>query len=183
MELEFGRTRLFLGFKFGAALACSHFRNVQSLRPSSALIRFLNFAVVLYVICSDSQPCHDFSISRWGSSSKQDGCVSNEMLILQKERIIERNIGIEVIDQVMGNPNAKQLDENSINLGGNNEGNELLINECCNDKDEEEEEEEKEFGLFDEQGLLYFDDLLRLVLRSNRLCELGEFWSARFQSA
>ncbi|KAK9103265.1 hypothetical protein Sjap_020519 [Stephania japonica] len=32
-----------------------------------------------------------------GSSSKQDGCVSNEMLIdgLQKERIIERNIGIE----------------------------------------------------------------------------------------
>ncbi|KAK9110867.1 hypothetical protein Sjap_018927 [Stephania japonica] len=38
-------------------------------------------------------------------------------------------------------------------------------------------------GLFDEQGLLYFDDLLRLVLRSNRFCELGEFWSARFQSA
>ncbi|KAK9103607.1 hypothetical protein Sjap_020861 [Stephania japonica] len=33
-----------------------------------------------------------------GSSSKQDGCVSNERLIdgLQKQRIIERNIGTEV---------------------------------------------------------------------------------------
>ncbi|KAK9110866.1 hypothetical protein Sjap_018926 [Stephania japonica] len=31
MELEFGRTRLFLGFKFGAALTCSHVRYVQSL--------------------------------------------------------------------------------------------------------------------------------------------------------
>ncbi|KAK9146542.1 hypothetical protein Sjap_006445 [Stephania japonica] len=229
MELKFGRTRLFLGLKFGAALTCSHVRYLQSLRPSSAPIRFLNFAVALYIICPDSQPCHDFSISRMqkiaayplfslpiplnfrseekrfrcqislqlrneeekrfevkkregegcegdfvlvevknregehsticffvdvgsqsrvqGSSSKQDGCVSNERLIdgLQKQRIIERNIGTEVSDQVMGNPNAKRLDENSINLGGNNAGNDLLINEYCNDMDEEEEEEEEVF--------------------------------------
>ncbi|KAK9146541.1 hypothetical protein Sjap_006444 [Stephania japonica] len=51
MELKFGRTRLFLGLKFGAALTCSHVRYLQSLRPSSAPIRFLNFAVALYIIC------------------------------------------------------------------------------------------------------------------------------------
>ncbi|KAK9109564.1 hypothetical protein Sjap_017624 [Stephania japonica] len=39
-----------------------------------------------------------------GSSSKQDGCVSNEMLIdgLQKERIIERNIGTESLIVLRG---------------------------------------------------------------------------------
>ncbi|KAK9144850.1 hypothetical protein Sjap_004753 [Stephania japonica] len=40
MELKFGRTRLFLGLKFGAALTCSHVRYLQSLRPSSARFDF-----------------------------------------------------------------------------------------------------------------------------------------------
>ncbi|KAK9116492.1 hypothetical protein Sjap_015439 [Stephania japonica] len=56
-----------LAFSWGSSLERpyrSHVRYVQSLRPSSAPIRFLNFAVALYIISPDSQPCHDFSISR-----------------------------------------------------------------------------------------------------------------------
>ncbi|KAK9169185.1 hypothetical protein Syun_001325 [Stephania yunnanensis] len=82
------------------------------------------------------------------SSSNHDGCISDDTIIdgLQTERMVEGNIGTAVSDQILDNHNAKRFDETSINLGGKNRGNELLINEYCNDMDEGEEEDEEVFG-------------------------------------
>ncbi|KAK9161158.1 hypothetical protein Syun_007499 [Stephania yunnanensis] len=56
-----------------------------------------------------------------GSSSNHDGCISDDTIIdgLQKECMVEGNIGTAVSDQMLDNHNAKRLDETSINLGGN----------------------------------------------------------------
>ncbi|KAK9117958.1 hypothetical protein Scep_016051 [Stephania cephalantha] len=83
------------------------------------------------------------------SSSNHDGCISDDTIIdgLQKECMVEGNIGTNAVsDQMLDNHNAKRFDETSINLGGKNRGNELLINEYCNDMDEGEEEDEEVFG-------------------------------------
>ncbi|KAK9106878.1 hypothetical protein Syun_022889 [Stephania yunnanensis] len=70
-------------------------------------------------LCFD---CNTFAedVKDLGSSSNHDGCISDETIIdgLQKECMVEGNIGTAVNDQMLDNHNSKRLDETSINLGG-----------------------------------------------------------------